>query len=593
MIQGTQRQIRTVYRGQHMSASELGQLRKCVGGLIAMTSFASASMSRHVAEIFAGNGEQRPQFESVMFEIILHQSEHQYKRSPFANVSEFSSKPYEEEVLLCLGSTLRVESLVTQGPITSVRLHVCEREVNELPRQILKPFGNLVAEDCIVKEIHSLSQLAVLLFFMGDFQKLEEVVRVVQLKTNSLEHPVLTFFLECSLFWTALLKVDPTDIHYYHKLQKSISETKKLARSALNFQSSNDPVTYLFTPLISLIHDAVEALRPNRNYKKAWNLFMKKLTDQERFYRMDLHPIFNILWKRRIGPLVDILKLNDQLAKPRVKHLSEAYQDQRFPGQNPDRIQWCFHLARAAYRQGHDDRAIKFLHEGLAIRSDTDSHIRLHQLLHMIYCKQKNWLGTIECCRNIINMSQLPPNSTDIVEAYMNCGWVFRELADFSEALLNYTKALELQQQHQPPRHPLTAKVHVQLGILFYLKSDTDAAIQQFQSAIALEYPESTTKAHNWMGHTYKRMRKYTEACAHLIQCLQILQQQPSSDAIELAKVYLCLLEIEHIIGNYEEKVQYLQQALDLADGSQEVHQVVIEGIQSILDVPSPSSSHS
>ena len=54
-----------------MAANELKRIKDSIGHLIAMNSFLSTSLSYQIAEIYAGNGEDRPKFESVIFEIII------------------------------------------------------------------------------------------------------------------------------------------------------------------------------------------------------------------------------------------------------------------------------------------------------------------------------------------------------------------------------------------------------------------------------------------------------------------------------------------------------------------------------------------
>jgi hypothetical protein len=79
-----------------------------------MISFTSATKNRNVAESFAGNGEERPNVASVIFEIIIDEYDQVYERSPFGIISAFSSKPFEEEVLLCPGTVLQVKSVETK-----------------------------------------------------------------------------------------------------------------------------------------------------------------------------------------------------------------------------------------------------------------------------------------------------------------------------------------------------------------------------------------------------------------------------------------------------------------------------------------------
>jgi hypothetical protein len=135
LLEGTGQLIQTLYRGQHMSASELTQLKACVGGIIAMTSFVSTSKNLDVAKMFAGNGEGTCDIESVIFEIIIDECEHEYQRSPFADIRAFSSKPEEEEVLLFPRTVLQVKSVERKGPVTWVLVHMCQCEESKVPEQ--------------------------------------------------------------------------------------------------------------------------------------------------------------------------------------------------------------------------------------------------------------------------------------------------------------------------------------------------------------------------------------------------------------------------------------------------------------------------
>ncbi|CAF1350250.1 unnamed protein product [Didymodactylos carnosus] len=57
------------YRGQQLPFRELSKLK--VGQLITMNGFVSASLSKQVALIYAGDGSNRPKMESVLFAIHI------------------------------------------------------------------------------------------------------------------------------------------------------------------------------------------------------------------------------------------------------------------------------------------------------------------------------------------------------------------------------------------------------------------------------------------------------------------------------------------------------------------------------------------
>ena len=585
-IEGTQQSIRRVYRGQHMSASELKQLKACVGGTIAMTSFVSTTEYPDVAEMFAGNGEHRPDIESVIFEVIIDESDCYFERSPFANISEFSSKKAEEEVLLCLGTVFCVESVETKEQVTWIRVRMCQRDDNAAQRQMAKEFGHLVREDSNVDETVSLSQLAVVLYFMGDFSKFEQVARVIQSSIDSWMDPVLAIRFEYSSLYMELVELDPNDANHGGKFQKILGKLKKLVRSVLDSHQHDNQSRDPFISQIFLIDDVLQSMNSDScgiDISKSAVEFFKSLA---KCCRIDMQPTWNLMRERKIAPLIERLEIRDKSNDFKMLQTIQAYCDGADSDKDYDRIDWWSHLAKDAYDNGDYGHAIRFLHEGLSIPSTKVDQVVWYRDLVLSSFIEENWLAAIEYCQAIINMPQLPPCSPFFVQAYMNCAHAYRELGDLFEALLSYTKALELQHQHQAPRHPLTAEVYMKLGILFSSSGDADTAVNSFQTAIALDSPNSTSDAHEWLARTYTGMKKYHEARSHIFHCLDIRELDPCSKTFKLIKPYLALIEIEHITGHYQERNLYLQQALSFADSIEEVRDVVCQDIQRILDIP-------
>ena len=92
------------------------------------------------------------------------------------------------------------------------------------------------------------------------------------------------------------------------------------------------------------------------------------------------------------------------------------------------------------------------------------------------------------------------------MQAYIDCAFACRQLKDNDAALLNYTEALERQDQHHSHRHPRTAEIYIGMGVLFYAGGDKATAMDYFQSAIALDFPESTSKAHKWIAILFQQV---------------------------------------------------------------------------------------
>ncbi|CAF0736611.1 unnamed protein product [Adineta steineri] len=100
-----------VYRGQGMPIKEIQQLKSAIGNSIRCNQFLSTSLAREIALIFAGSLDHNPNLQSVVITIELDFSYINNNTAPFANISEHSSIPAEEEILVSMNSTLLVKSV--------------------------------------------------------------------------------------------------------------------------------------------------------------------------------------------------------------------------------------------------------------------------------------------------------------------------------------------------------------------------------------------------------------------------------------------------------------------------------------------------
>ena len=591
LFEGTGQLVHTLYRGQQMSTSELNQLKACVGGTTAMTSFLSATKNLDVAEMFAGNGEETCDIESVIFEIIIDESEYDYERSPFAYISQLSSKNDESEVLLSLGTTLRVEFVETKQQVTWVRVRMRQREVNEVPRQLFVGWENAVSVNSNVGEILSLGQLSTILSLMGNFRQSKQLLKWMQSLTDPAMDSVAAFWFESVSLITEHQELDRTDADHNHRWQTVVGTLKKATRSLLNSRSLDDREHDPMISAISLLDHVFHMSKSDQESMDISELTSAFMNRMGSYYQMNVQPVWNLVKKRELLCLAGTGNFTDQSHEVKIHDILDAYRDKKISENDPKRIELCWDLANDAYKKRDYDQAIKLFREGLAIPSNKAYHAMFYRKLYRIYHKQENWLAVIECCQGIINMPQLTPNSSFIVESYLKCGSACIELEDYSEALINYTKALELQEQHHPPRHPRTAKIHVELGSLFSTADDTDTAMKHFEIAIALDFPESTFRARLRTSMICISMKKYGEARFHLLHCLDIGQRDSFSSVTLNVYPYVFLAEIEHITGNHQQRDLYFQQGLCLASSSDEQRDFFSKITRTILSIPFPSTS--
>ena len=340
---------------------------------------------------------------------------------------------------------------------------------------------------------------------------------------------------------------------------------------------------------IALMHDIAQSVKFSPDGRNALQVARSFVETIEKLPEQNIvDPRVSQLLSRMLAPCMEMLKLNYEPPELNLHSKLEMYRNLKLSKTDPTRIYWCNKLADGAYKNKDYDLAIQLLREGLSIPTTKIDQANLYRKLCKIYNQQKNWLATIECCRDNISMPQLPPNSIYIVEAYMHCGAACDELGDYSEAFVNYSTALELLHQHHPPRHPLTITVQLRLGILFVRIGNTAAAMEHFQHAIDLDLCELTGTAHMWISQIYSSMRQYEKTRFHLLQCLNIRQQHFSSNTNALLRTYLALIQIEQITGHHEQRNLYLQQGLYLADSTEARRDYFSKETQRILNIPSP-----
>jgi tetratricopeptide (TPR) repeat protein len=246
--------------------------------------------------------------------------------------------------------------------------------------------------------------------------------------------------------------------------------------------------------------------------------------------------IFNLINRSRVQMRHNTLQINN---------------DGTLSEKDPHPLVGNLSLAEFAGESGNYEEAILFFRQSLSIASTEDMYINTTKTLCSLYFAQKNWVTAIECCQDITNVPQLPPNSPAIIEANIDCEFACSELKDYSEALLSYTKALELQQQHYPHRHRRTADIHGKMGALFLSLRDATTAMEHLQVVVELDFPESASHARNMMATAYRSMQ-CDEVQSYLLRPLDIRQYHLSSDTDELVQALHLLADMEYATEDHQ-----------------------------------------
>ncbi|CAF2625375.1 unnamed protein product [Rotaria sp. Silwood2] len=176
-----------VFRAQLMSSEEFQIFQQSLGQYISMNSFLSTSLNRNVALFYLGNNvfdnENAPK--RLLFEINANPSVEFIK--PFANISNFSNYPEEEEVFFMLGSVFRLESIIFEPneQIWTVEMTLCSDNEYQAKDVYEKIRNELCGGD---NETPNLIHLGNALDDMEQFDKAEKYFRGLLNKLPD-EHP--------------------------------------------------------------------------------------------------------------------------------------------------------------------------------------------------------------------------------------------------------------------------------------------------------------------------------------------------------------------------------------------------------------------
>ncbi|CAF4496760.1 unnamed protein product [Rotaria sp. Silwood2] len=167
----------TVYRGQMISKDELNYINNHIGSYIMFKTFISTTASREVAERFAGNGEDRPLKESVLFEMKI---DGKYTANPLSPVGTYTQFPDEEETLLSMGNAFRIESVqITGNCLWTIRLEIVSNVLNS-PIVFLRKY---MGEPTTLLQLKKFVLEPGFYFINDDSSKVEQLISTLDLRS--------------------------------------------------------------------------------------------------------------------------------------------------------------------------------------------------------------------------------------------------------------------------------------------------------------------------------------------------------------------------------------------------------------------------
>ena len=578
-----------IYRGQQLLVAEVETLKNAEGSLIAMNSFISATKKYDVAAKFARRSVGQAGLKPVIFEICIDRYDGEHDQQLFADITGESWYGEDEaEILLCMRTVMHIESVNIEEPTARIRLRLCRYDdvANQncdadLPL-LMYNSSNLFDEQM------ALFKMLITLISTGEYHRAQQVLNIMQGSGDFSGSNLVDYF-------AALIKMvqgDITGSNVLDRVERISNQKREFYQAVLNLKSVPDVFRTVVIEALARMDD-FQRLEGSENMNELnvptlvgqLNDVMKSMREfitNPKTLRVEAS-LDDILGNMHFDFLSEKEPSSQQTSTADLERF-ESNKDAELPEKHPTRILLLSHMALIATDNGEYDQAIKLIRNGLSIPCPNDYRVLLYQQLATIHKKQGNWLETIKSHQQIINMLQLPPNSSAIIEAHVQCGDEYSEIKEFSQAYNCYAKALDLQLQHYPHDHLQTSKIYIKIGDCYGKLGNVTSALENYQKAISTGHPETASDAYRCIAQIYMVRKEYDSARSNLIKSLDLAKVQQPQHTTSLVYTYEWLIIVEHRNNHHHQRDIYIDQLMKLTDSREKVQSFMAKEIEWVLN---------
>ena len=169
-----------------------------------------------------------------------------------------------------------------------------------------------------------------------------------------------------------------------------------------------------------------------------------------------------------------------------------------------------------------------------------------------------------------VQQKTLPTKHPGLATSYNNIGMVYNHMGEYSKTLSYYEKALEIEQKTLPTSHPHLATsynnigmVHDHMGEYSKALSYYEKALEIFEKALPANHPDLATSYNN-IGMVYSNMGEYSKALSYYEKALEIRQKTLPANHPDLATSYNNIGMVYFNMGEYSKALSYYEKALEI-----------------------------
>ncbi|UJR19758.1 hypothetical protein I4U23_022892 [Adineta vaga] len=535
----------TLYRGQTLTDEEIKKLQMNINQLIATNGFLSTSWSPEVARVFSAN---------VLYEIKIDLSQDPIDTIHFANISQYSELPNEEEVLIELGATFQILDVQHNGDLWTIKLASVKQEqqiksefIDDMKNQITTLawteyyFGNLM--------MNIGQSTKALRYFQDLVQRTTSNHRQQYIAHAGLAH--------------AYVCVGQYDLALNHMLI-----AHELCTNNMEHIDLGDLAQILFS-----LGYMYSKQREDELAVDFYTRSIKVLPDQEQNRAKNLIGIADVSFRRR--------NYDEALAS---YELALDIEMNFYPRISPHIANDLYHIARCHYYCEEYMLALNYLEQALEIQEQVlpNTHVDIgctEMYLGKTHKRLGNYESSLKHCTTALSIIEklLPFNVGFAADLHYDIGLCHAEKNDYYSAVLHYNQSLTFYEEYFPLQDDALAYIYSFMAPAYQHSHQYDLAIEQSKKALKIyqRFPSiNIAKIISllWqLGQLYEQKQDDYSVLRICEQLCSSYEQIIPVDSNQLTLVLKTTAAYHFKLENYHSAIEYFHKALCTEEQSKDI----------------------
>ncbi|CAF1624156.1 unnamed protein product [Rotaria magnacalcarata] len=539
----------SLYRGQGMSTKDFNKLRTKMGGLISFNMFLTTTMCRDIALIFSESATSCPDLVGVLFVMNIDTT---ISSTPFANISNLSNFPDEQEVIFSTHTIFRIHG-ITRIEIND-RLWEVNLTLTNDNDPILSALTQRIQAGTYVGST-GWQRLGELLMKLGAYDTAEQIFTML-IDRISDETEKANLYQQIGLVKQNQAAYAEA-ILFYEKSMELYRNT--LPSNALSYATTCNNMGALYDE----IGDYSKAIIL---YEQALNIYQKALPENHPSLATSYNSIGRFY--NNIGDYVKAFVYYEKANKTYEKAL---------PPTDPELAQSYNNIGQVYGNMGEYSKALEYYEKSLRIREKAlpPTHRELAQSYNnigLVYDNMGEYSKALEYYDKSLRIREkaLPPTHPNLATSYSCIGGVYSNMGEYSTALEYYEKSHKIYEISLPLTHPDLASSYSCIGGLYSSMGEYSKAIEYYQKAFEL-YEKVQLTDHPDLAHLYKNiglvyeaMSDYAKALSFYKKALDVRRKAGTANLSEIATSYNNIGKVYNNMGEYSSAVSFYQKALEV-----------------------------